>query len=64
MLNDCIVAADSGIIRRGKFVNLTGVAVEIKGQLEFRRRYFEVIKNFYGDYNIKLPRFVLKLRIS
>ncbi|MBN1763369.1 MAG: hypothetical protein JW878_09915 [Methanomicrobia archaeon] len=60
MLSDCIVAADSGIIRRGKFVNLTGVAVEIKGQSEFRRHYFEIIKNFYEEYNINLPRFVLK----
>jgi len=32
MLSDLIVAADSGTIRRGKFVNLTGVAVEIEGQ--------------------------------
>lgn len=60
MLSDYIVAADSGIIRRGKFVNLTGVAVEIEGQSEFREHYFEIMENFYNKYNISLPRSVLK----
>jgi len=60
MLRDHIVASDSATIRRGAFVNLTGVAVEIKGYSEFRDRYFDIIKRFYEKYGISLPRFVLK----
>jgi hypothetical protein len=60
MLSDHIVAADSAIIRRGDFVNLTGVAVEIEGQSEFRDQYFAIIKKFYEKYGLSLPRFVLK----
>jgi hypothetical protein len=60
MLSNRIVAADSEIIRRGTFVNLTGVAVEIEGQSEFREHYLEIIKIFYDKYNISLSRSILK----
>lgn len=60
MLSDHIVASDSAIIRRGKFTNLIGVAVEINGHNEFREKYFGIIKEFYKRYNISLSRFVLK----
>lgn len=60
MFNEHLIASDSAIIRRGKFSNLTGVAVEIDGYNEFRNKYFNIIERFYKKYNISLLRRVLK----
>jgi hypothetical protein len=60
MLSDHIVASDSAIIRIGNFINLTGVAAEIDGYNEFRKKYFGIIEGFYKRYNISLSRLVLK----
>ena len=60
MLSEHIVAADAATIRRGVFVNLTGVAVEIEGNSEFREQYFAIINSFKEKYAPNLLRSVLK----
>jgi len=60
LLKDKVVAADSSKFRKGDFLNLLGVAVEIRNYSAFREQYFEVLHTFFEKYNIDSDWPVLK----